>query len=204
MPRFLRYSSRGLVVLFLLAAAPANAQPEPMPLGSTLPSATLLQLDGSSVSMSSLTGETGTVLLFWSNQCPWVNRYEERVARLVDRFQSQGIRFVLVNANDASAFPQESLEASRERADAQAYQATYVRDEGSTLARALGATRTPHAFVFDADQTLVYTGTIDDSPSGPEGASNTYLTDALNALTSGDDIPVPQTKAFGCTIKFAN
>jgi peroxiredoxin len=191
-------------MLFLLAAVPAEAQPEPMPLGSTLPSATLQQLDGSSVSLSSLTGETGTVLLFWSNQCPWVNRYEERVARLVDQFQAQGIRFVRVNANNASAFPQESLEASRERANAQGYQATYVRDEGSALARALGATRTPHAFVFDADQTLVYTGTIDDSPSGPEGASNTYLANALDALTSGDDIPVPQTKAFGCTIKFAN
>lgn len=204
MPRFVLSLAQGLFLSLLLIAVPAEAQPEPMPLGSALPSASLQQLDGSTVQLSALTGETGTVLLFWSNQCPWVNRYEERVARLVDRFQAQGIRFVLVNANDASAFPQESLAASQERANAQDYEATYVRDEGASLARALGATRTPHAFVFDADQTLVYTGTIDDSPSGPEGASNTYLADALNALTSGGEIPVPQTKAFGCTIKYAN
>jgi len=169
-----------------------------------MPAATLQQVDGSTVPLSAVAGETGTVLLFWSNQCPWVDRYEERVMDLVERFQSQTIQFVLVNANDASAFPQESLDASQERANERGYQAVYVRDPGSSLARALGATRTPHAFVFDADETLVYTGTIDDSPSGTDGVTKTYLADALEALTGGGDVPVPRTKAFGCTIKFAN
>jgi hypothetical protein len=191
-----------VLLLLLLVAAPASAQPEPMPLGSSMPTATLQRVDGTTVQLNNVTGQTGT--LFWSNQCPWVDRYEDRVTEIVQRFQPQSIQFMLVNSNDASAFPQESLQASRERADARGYQAMYVRDEGSALARSLGATRTPHVFVFDADQTLVYTGTIDDSPSGPEGVTKSYLADALEALASGGEVPVPQTKAFGCTIKFAN
>ena len=204
MSRFYSSSPWVLLSVLLLFAVPAAAQPEPMPLGSTMPSATLQRVDGTAVQLSNVAGQTGTVLLFWSNQCPWVDRYEDRVMDLVVRFQPQSVQFLLVNSNDASAFPQESLDASRDRANERGYQALYVRDNGSSLARALGATRTPHAFVFDADQTLIYTGTIDDSPSGPQGVTKTYLADVLAAVTSGGEVPVPRTKAFGCTIKFAN
>lgn len=189
---------RPLLTLVLLAlwAVPSAAQPE------TMPSATLERVDGSSVQLRNIAGENGTVLVFWSNQCPWVDRYEERVQTLVERFQGQGVRFILVNANDASSFPQESLAASRERADR--YDATYVRDNEASLARELDASRTPHVFVYDASRTLVYTGAIDDSPSDPSNVSETYLADALTALINGEEVPVAQTKAFGCTIKFPN
>jgi len=188
--------------VLLIGTTPAFAQPEPLPIGSSMPSATLQQTDGTSLQLPSAAGEAGTAILFWSNQCPWVERYEERVVALIDRFQQQGVRFLLVNANDASAFPQESMETMQERASR--YPASYVRDDSAQLAQALGATRTPHAFVFDADATLVYTGTIDDSPSGTAGVTTTYLADALSAIVGGGEVPTPQTKAFGCTIKLPN
>jgi thiol-disulfide isomerase/thioredoxin len=197
-----RYVVHALSVLALLLVGymPAHAQPEPLPIGSSMPSATLQEAGGTALQLPAAAGEAGTVILFWSNQCPWVERYEGRVVELVNRFQGQGVRFLLVNANDASAFPQESMQAMQQRAAN--YPAPYVQDGNAQLARALGATRTPHAFVFDQDETLVYTGTIDDSPSGPEGVTSTYLADALSAITGGGEVPTPQTKAFGCTIKF--
>jgi hypothetical protein len=75
-------------------------------------------------------------------------------------------------------------------------------DAGSQFANALGASRTPHVFVFDANKALVYVGTIDDSPGDPGNVQKTYLKDALNELVAGSSIAVPKTKAFGCTIKF--
>lgn len=191
-------SSQGLsaLVLAMLWAVPSVAQPQ------TMPSASLQRVDGTTVRLQDVAGANGTVLIFWSNQCPWVDRYERRVQRLVDRFQQQGIQFILVNANDASAFPQESLAASREHAERNNYDATYVRDRGASLARTLGATRTPHVFVFDADRSLVYTGSIDDSPSGAGDVENAYLENVLTALVNGSEVPVSSTKAFGCTIKF--
>lgn len=193
-----------IVTIGLGTVQPVKAQPEELPLGSQLPALDqpLQRIDGTSVPLSKLTGSTATVLLFWSNQCPWVRKYEGRVSALIDRFSGQSVQFVLINSNDASAFPQESLDASRQRAEEANYSAPYVRDPGSALARALGASRTPHVFVFDSSQTLVYTGAIDDSPSDPERTKTAYLREALTALTSNQEIDVPQTKAFGCTIKY--
>jgi len=193
---------------FLLGLVPytAEAQPEELPMGSSLPSvdASLQRVDGTSVDVDGLQGSTATVFLFWSNQCPWVKKYEDRVQDLVESFQDDGVQFVLVNANDASAFPQESLEASRARSQEAGYSASYVKDPGGTLAKALGASRTPHAFVFDQTNTLVYAGTIDDSPGDPSNVSKPYLRNAIQAVVSGSEVPVADTRAFGCMIKLPN
>jgi hypothetical protein len=79
---------------------------------------------------------------------------------------------------------------------------TYVVDGGAAFAKALGASRTPHAFVFDSNNALIYVGTIDDSPGDPGNVKKTYLSDALTAMVGGSAIGVPKTEAFGCTIKF--
>ena len=187
----------------VLTAAPAAAQPEELPLGSSLPATdvSLTQVDGTTISVSEVLGSTATVFLFWSNQCPWVDKYEDRVQGMVEEFGGQGVEFVLVNANDASAFPRESLDASRQRAASREYDATYVRDDGAQLASAFGASRTPHVFVFDAQRTLVYVGSIDNSPADPDNVTKPYLRDALTAVLGGDSVPVADTKAFGCMLK---
>ena len=194
----------GLCLFILAAPWTTTAQPEELPLGSALPSvdAPLQRVDGSSTSLSALTGDTATVFIFWSNQCPWVDKYEARVQDLAAAYaENDAVRIVLVNSNDASAFPQESLEASRARAQEAGYAATYVKDATGALAEALGAARTPHAFVFDRAQTLVYAGTIDDSPGDPANVSTPYLRNVVEAVVSGGDVPVADTKAFGCMIK---
>jgi thiol-disulfide isomerase/thioredoxin len=200
-----RYIALFGVCLFVIAAPwTTAAQPEELPLGSALPSvnASLQHVDGSSPTVSALMGETATVFIFWSNQCPWVDKYEGRVQDLAAAYaEEDAVRIVLVNANDASAFPSESLAASRARAEEADYAAEYVKDPTGTLASALGAARTPHAFVFDGAQTLVYAGSIDDSPGDPESVTTPYLRNAIEAVVSGTEVPVADTKAFGCMIK---
>jgi thiol-disulfide isomerase/thioredoxin len=188
--------------LLLFGVGGAAAQSQEIPLGTTMPMAdqALPQASGSQASLSGLAGSAGTVVLFWSNQCPWTDKYEGRMEALYDEYNPQGISFVLVNSNDASAFPQESAQSSAE----QGHPMPYLMDKSSALANAFGASRAPHVFVFDADQSLVYVGTIDDSPGDPGNVQNTYLADALAALVGGEAIPVAKTKAFGCTIKYAS
>ena len=181
------------------------AQAEELPLGATMPMADHTLRDvvsGEDRTLNALSGEAGTLVIFWSNQCAWVDKYEKRVLQLITTYDDQGISSVLINSNDASAFPSESAKASRERAAAKAYPA-YVMDQGSQVALAFGATRTPHVYLFDDTDTLVYVGTIDDSPGDPENVSKTYLNDALAALVAGSEIPTPKTKAFGCMLKYA-
>lgn len=199
------FSTVFLVICGIVAVGSAHAQ-EPLPPGASFPSidASLQRVNGDNVTVQNLLGSSGTVILFWSNQCPWVDKYESRVQDLVSEFGTADVKFVLVNANDASVSADESLEASRRRAEQRGYEAAYVRDDGATLARALGATRTPHAFVFDGSRTLVYEGAIDDSPGDPNQVEEAYLRRAVLGIVNGEDVSVPETKAFGCTLKYPN
>lgn len=192
----------GFAVLLLIAPGSVTAQDtEPLALGTTMPEATLYDVEqNSSVSTSALQGDQATVVLFWSNQCLWIDRYEERVQTLSADVSNSGVQVVLVNANDPNAFADESRSASAERA--QTYERMrYVRDENATFARQLGAERTPHAFLFDADGALVYRGGIDDSPGNPNDVRTAYLRDAINAVLEGESVPEPDTRPFGCMLK---
>jgi len=190
-----------MLILALVLGNAFVAQAQELPLGSALPMASqnVTLSDNSQVAFSSLLGSNGTVVAFWSNQCPWVDKYEVRFRTLSQTYAAQGIAFVLVNANNAQAFPQES--AAESDKIAQAYGIPYIVDTGAALANAFGASRAPHIYAFDGDRTLVYLGTIDDSPGDPAGVQNRYLEDVLTALAAGNATTVPQTKAFGCRLR---
>ena len=187
-------------LLLVVSVSVGTAQPQELPLGSPLPMQdhTVRLVDGTQTTIGALTGSAGTVFLFWSNQCPWVDKYEERVLALHGQFGGQGVNFVLVNANDPNAFPQEAALVGK----AKNYPMAYVMDAGSQFAQALGAFRTPHVFAFDNTETLVYTGAIDDSPGDPGNVQKTYLKDGAETLAQGGAVDPPSTKAFGCRIKF--
>lgn len=189
-----------LVLYAVLGAGAAYAQV--LPLGAQMPLAdqTMANTSGGQASIAGLRGERGTVVVFWSNQCPWVDRLQDRVFSLANEFRSQGVSFILVNSNDPSAFPKESLAESQ----AKGYALPYLMDADSRLAAAFGAERTPHIYLFDANNALVYVGALDDSPGDPGNVQKSYLRDALTALGQGSPVAVPQTKAFGCTIKLKN
>ncbi|MGH7254665.1 MAG: thioredoxin family protein, partial [Nitrospirales bacterium] len=79
----------------------------------------------------------------------------------------------------------------------------YLRDASQTVARAYGATHTPHLFVFDRSRRLCYTGKIDDNWQNPRAVRHHYLRDALNALLQDTAPTEPVTHAIGCTIKWS-
>ena len=201
-----RYN-RALAALLSLVVLPpltAAAQNGGLAIGSPLAMGehSLSGADDQDRRLQDLRGARGTVLVFWSNNCPWVDKNEERLLQVVQEFTPRGFAFALINANDPIAFPEESLQASIERASRSGYAMPYLRDEGSQLARTLGASRTPHVFVLDADNALSYSGALDDSPGDPSNVQSRYLVEALTAVLDGRPVPTAQTKAFGCTIRF--
>ena len=192
-----------------LAIGPARAQsPEEIPLGSEMPSTSvqLGRVGGGQASLAGLQGSAGTVVVFWSNQCPWVEKYEARLVDIVNEYSGRGFGFVLINSNDPSAYPKEAADQGAQRASGANYPSSlvYLSDPMSDLARAFGAQRTPHVYLFDENNTLVYVGTIDDSPGDAGNVSDRYLRQTLDAILGGSSVPVPKTKAFGCTIKYTS
>ena len=168
----------------------------PLPLAErSMPSAS-----GGAASLRQTMGDRGLAVIFWCNTCPWVKKYEDRVVALAKEYQAAGFGFIAVNSNDPVAYPEDGIAEMRSRAAA--YSFPYVVDEGAETAKAFGATRTPQVFLFDPAGTLVYEGTVDDSPSDPNAVEEAFFRNALNQLVAGEDITVQKTKAFGCTIKF--
>jgi hypothetical protein len=193
-----------LLLAFALAQPAAAQDGQPLDIGATLPlaDATMPNVTGAATSFAEQMGDQGLAVIFWSNTCPWVAKYEDRVLALAEEYEQAGIGFVIVNANDPGEYPEEGTEAIRAHATASNYPFPYLVDEGSRAALAFGASRTPQVFLFDAGNTLVYEGTVDDSPSDASQVTEEYFRDAMNQLIAGTAISVQKTKAFGCTIKF--
>lgn len=194
------------LILIVVSGAAWSGQEARAQAGSTaLPDAPVVTTERDTVSLRSLSGTSATVLIFWSNQCPWVDRYEARIRDLADRFAGDGVQFVLVNSNDPSAYPEESVEKNAERAAFTSRSIPYVSDASGRVANAINASRAPHAFVFDhtSGDGLVYQGAIDDSPAAADNVENAYLQSVVDAVLAGMDVPVAETKAFGCTLKLS-
>ena len=75
-------------------------------------------------------------------------------------------------------------------------------DESQEVAKAYGALRTPHFYVFNEERELVYTGRAIDSPRDASEITINDLNRALSELTEGKEIGVPLTNPIGCTIKW--
>ena len=115
--------------------------------------------------------------------------------------KEQGFGVVLVNANEAKRDGDDSFEKMEERAKAQGYQMPYLVDENSTLANALGAKTTPHVFVFNTENKLVYTGAIDNSVDSKRKEDKAYLINALKELAAKKAVSEASTPPRGCSIK---
>lgn len=159
-------------------------------------------VDGKIWTLKESMGPKGLLVIFSCNHCPWVKAWQARMVALGNEYSKKGVGVIAINANDPTAYPEDSLEHMKIQARDHGYQFAYVVDGTSEVARAFGATRTPEVFLFDASGVLVYHGAIDDNAEKPEKVTKTYLADALAALVAGKPVPVVETKALGCSIKF--
>jgi hypothetical protein len=111
----------------------------------------------------------------------------------------RGVHLVAVNANNPSLSPPDTLlrmvQAARERR----WGFPYIKDEAGALARACGATTTPHVFVFDRKRRLRYRGRLTDSRQ-PSTATSNDLANALEDLVAGRVVRLADAPALGCSI----
>ena len=157
---------------------------------------------GGQLSIADAKGPKGTLVIFSCNHCPFVKGWETRIAELGNTWRKNGVGVIAVNSNDPAAYAEDGFTEMQQRAKQRGFEFPYVVDATSEVGRAFGATRTPEAFLFDKDGKLAYHGTIDDNYQDASKVKDHYLRDALEALVGGKEIPVRETKAIGCSIKF--
>ena len=142
------------------------------------------------------------VVIFTCNHCPYAQAYEDRIISLAEEFDEEGAQFILINANDALHYPEDSFDNMKHKHAVKAYSFPYCFDESQEVAKAYGALCTPHCFAFNRERKLKYKGRVDDNWKDPTAVTERNLHDAVAALVEDTEPPVHEANAIGCSIKW--
>ena len=159
-------------------------------------------VNGKNYSLSDFQQARVLIVVFSCNHCPYVVGSEDRMNALYADYKPKSVEMIAVNSNETDNHPTDSFEHMVRRAEEKGFQFPYVSDESQEVAKAYGALRTPHFYVFDAQRKLRYTGRMDDNPRDAGEETTHELRDALDALLAGNDPPVPVTNPIGCNVKW--
>ncbi len=183
------------VVLFVAANPVENAYE----VGDVATDFKLKNVDGKMVSLAGFIDAKGYVVIFDCNTCPYSKAYNQRIIDLNEKYAAKGFPVITINSNEGSG---DSYTDMVRIANKKKYKFPYLYDESQEVAKAYGATNTPHVFVLTKDLKVSYIGAIDDNPRNPTKVTKRYVEDAIDALLKGTTIPVTRTKAIGCGIKW--
>jgi peroxiredoxin len=167
-------------------------------IGQHAPGFRLTATDGTTVALADVHGPT--VVFFTCNHCPYVIGWEGRLRTLAEAFADR-VRFLGINANDATRYPDDSFAKMVERAN-KGLPYAYLHDPTQEIARAWGAQVTPEFFVLDADHVVAYHGRLDASHTDPKHGGEPELRQALEAVLAGRSPSPAETPVQGCSIKW--
>ena len=171
-------------------------------LGAAAPAFRLPATDGKTYALGDFADAKVLVVFFTCNHCPYVTGSDEVTRQTAARFAAQGVRFVGINSNSVNTNATDSFELMVDRMKQQIFPWIYLHDESQDVARAYGALRTPHFYVFDAGRRLVYTGRGVDSPREPAKIKVNDLANALEDHLAGRAVRVAKTNPIGCNVKW--
>jgi len=194
------------LVLGLLTIAFASSSlwaQSPLGLGAGIPliDNEMEEVTGRNSSLRSSAKENGLIVIFSSNTCPWVLRYESRYLELSSIARENNIGMIAINPNEAYRDRGDGMEDMIKHAEKAEYNFPYVLDKNHEVADAFGAKKTPHIYLFNGEKELVYFGAIDDNANDANAVEEYYLRDAIEAMIAGREIPKAVTSPLGCTIK---
>lgn len=193
------------LLVMITASAPVQSGYK---VGDTAMDFKLKNYDGRMVSMADYKDAKGYIVIFNCNTCPYSKAYDSRIIALNKKYASKGFPVLTINPNDPDLSPGDSFDEMKKQAKRNKYDFPYLVDETQDVARAYGATNTPHVYVLDKVSNeklkVVYIGAIDDNSRNAETVTKKYVEDAIEALMQSKNVPVTQTKAIGCTIKWRN
>jgi peroxiredoxin len=158
--------------------------------------------DGRTYRLSDFDDAEVLVIFFTCNHCPYVIGSDEVTRQTAEKFAPDGVKFVGINSNSKNTYAEDDFEHMVARMEEYKFPWLYLYDESQEIARAYGALRTPHFFVFDKDRNLIYTGRGVDNPRDASRITVNDLERALQEHLDGKPVSVPLTNPIGCNVKW--
>lgn len=193
-----------LAVSSLALAAPATAK---IATGSNVSDMTVTDSNGVQHNLSDFAGKK--VVLEWTNHgCPYVKKHykTDNMQKTQKMATADGAVWLsIVSSAPGKQGYVSGAEANELTASRNAAPTAVVLDPEGTAGRTFAAKTTPHMYIIDEAQTLVYQGAIDDnrsaSPKTVAGAKN-YVVAALDDLKAGNAVAESDTAPYGCSVKY--
>ncbi|UCG59642.1 MAG: redoxin domain-containing protein [Phycisphaerales bacterium] len=170
-------------------------------LGKKAPEFKLESFDGKTISLSDYKDKI--VVLEWLNfECPFSRHHYAKVNTMVDlarKYKGQNVVWFAVNSTSHV-----SPGANKDFSKRHKLQYPILDDRSGKIGKAYGAKTTPHMYIIK-DGMIVYDGAIDDNAqlTKPKNSVTNYVDKALTELTTGRAVSTPNTKPYGCTVKYA-
>ena len=149
------------------------------------------------------------VLEWFNKDCPYVKKHygSGNMQSLQQKYGERGVKWLTVISSAQGKQGHLTPAAALKEAEAHNLSASapFLLDEDGTMGRAYGAKTTPHMFVINPEGEVVYAGAIDDNDSANPAVipkSFNYVTAALDSAMAGEEVDIPSTQAYGCTVKY--
>ncbi len=200
----LRLHTCWFIAFSLLAGPFASAQVRN---GETAPDFHGSDSNGKTESLAQYKGKY--IVLEWANKgCPFEQKHYNsgNMEKLQKEWTGKGVVWLSVIS---SAPGQQGYVSPAEENDylkqMHAAPTAAILDPTGAIGRLYGAKTTPHMFVIDPTGKLIYQGALDDQPS-PDPATvpiaKNYVSAALTESLSGKSVSTPQTRSYGCSVKY--
>ncbi len=176
--------------------------PFTLTLGDQAPDFSLPATDGKTYQLSDFDPAKVLVVFFTCNHCPYVIGSDEITRQTANQFKDQGVQFVGINSNSKNTYAEDDFDHMKARMQEYQFPWIYLYDESQDIARAYGALRTPHFYVFDQDRKLIYTGRGVDNPRDTSKMTVNDLANALTEHLAGKPIRIAVTNPIGCNVKW--
>ena len=180
---------------------------DPPPVGTAAPDFSLPDAKGGTHSLSQYKGKY--VVLEWFNpECPFVKKHygSGNMQKLQDQYTSKGVVWLTIDSNAPGTEGNITPEQAQKIAESwKTRQTALLLDPEGKAGRAYGAKNTPDMVIINPEGKIAYEGAIDSkaSPNPADIPSSTnYVKVALDESLAGKAVTTPQTKPYGCSVKY--
>ncbi len=183
-----------------MAVATPDVKMSAATIGAKAPDFSLQNYDGKQMGLGDYAGKI-TVLEWVNPECPYVQRHykAKTMQTLADQYKNDGVVWLSINTTHSA-----TNEFDKQWVADQNISYPVLNDAAGDVGKAYHATNTPELYIIGKDGLLLYKGAIDNDPEGDKGAARVnYVQKAMGEILAGKTVSEPETKAYGCSVKYA-
>jgi len=163
----------------------------------------LISTEDTFISLKDIKGQSGTLIMFICNHCPYVKAIIEELVDVTNKISKLGINSVAIMSNDANNYPEDNFENMKKFAQINNFKFPYLHDETQEVAQNYGAVCTPDFFGYNKNNELQYRGRIREMKNlKPKLKSKNDLLNAMELIAKTSNGPKQQHPSMGCNVKW--